>query len=198
LTDLEHSMITAGLAANLDGTTTWTIMAGGGQASSRLSIDEFGPAQLHINAGDSVTWVNGSPSVVPHTVSGFAGSFSEALPAQNPFQPLCVADSGPILPPPGSFPPDIWNNCSAPAIQVNRLTSFSQPSALSGTPFTSGARTSGILLPQTYLDSPIGDGFPFTSSYSVQFPNPGTYVYACAIHQGMTGVIVVGKRPQPM
>ena len=77
------------------------------------------------------------------------------------------------LPPAGSFPPDIWNTC--PGSEVNNLTEFSQPSAPSGDPYTDGERTSGILLHQEYLDSPIGDGLPFASSYSVTFPNPGTY-----------------------
>ena len=52
------------------------------------------------------------------------------------------------------------------------------------------------MLPQEYLDSPVGAGLPFESSYSVTFPNPGTYHYHCAIHPGMTGVVVVLPKPQ--
>jgi plastocyanin len=193
LTQLEHGLITPGEASNPDGSVTWTVMAGGGQPDARLSINAFGPAQLFIIAGDTVTWTNRSPAVVPHTVSGFAGSLAAGLPNQAPYQPLCTSDAGPLLPPPGSFPPDIWNTC--PGHQVNRFTPFSRPSAPSGAPYTGGARTSGLLLAQSFLDSLIGEGLPFTSSYSVQFPNSGTYAYACAIHQGMTGVLVVSPRP---
>ena len=79
---------------------------------------------------------------------------------------------------------------------MNNLTEASQPSAPSGDPYTDGERTSGILLPQEYLDSPIGEGLPFASSYSVTFPNPGTYYYHCAIHPDMIGVVVVLPKPR--
>jgi hypothetical protein len=147
-------------------------------------------------AGDTVTWTNYSPSGVPHTVSGFAPT-PDAMPQDlSPFQPGCMTSSGELqLPPSGSFPPDIWNTC--PGGEVNNLTEASQPSAPSGQPYADGERTSGILLPQEYLDSPIGRGLPFGSSYSVSFPNPGTYHYECAIHPGMTGTVVVIPKPQP-
>ena len=52
------------------------------------------------------------------------------------------------------------------------------------------------MLNQEYLDSPVGEGLPFESSYSVTFPNPGTYTYHCAIHPGMTGTVVVIPKPR--
>ena len=148
-----------------------------------------------VHAGDTVTWTNRSPAAVAHTVSGFAAA-PDAIPGDlSPYQPVCVGATGePQLPPPGSFPPDVWNAC--PGAEANFLTASSQPSAPSGAPYTDGPRTSGILLNQEYLDSPIGDGLPFASSYSVAFPNPGTYEYACAIHPGMAGTVVVIPRPQ--
>ena len=127
----------------------------------------------------------------------------DAIPQDlSPYQPGCMTSSGEQqLPPPGSFPPDIWNTC--PGLDplgnpnaVNNLTEASQPSAPSGDPYTDGERTSGILLPQEHLDSPVGAGLPFESSYSVTFPNPGTYTYHCAIHPGMTGTVVVIPKPQ--
>ena len=141
-----------------------------------LAINEFAPSQMVIIAGDTVTWTNYGPGAVPHTVSGFA-STPDAMPQDlSPFQPGCMTSSGELqLPPPGSFPPDIWNTC--PGAEVNNLTEASQPSAPSGDPYVDGERTSGILLPQEYLDSPIGAGLPYASSYSVTFPNPGTYHY---------------------
>jgi plastocyanin len=211
--------------SNPDGTKTWQVAAGGpimapasawagaGSVASSagtpqaypseaqqpgqwLAINEFAPSQMVVIAGDTVTWTNSSPSAVPHTVSGFA-STPDAMPQDlSPFQPGCLTSSGELqLPPAGSFPPDIWNTC--PGAEVNNLTEASQPSAPSGEPYTDGERTSGILLLQEYLDSPIGRGLPYASSYSVTFPNPGTYHYECAIHPGMTGTVVVIPKPQP-
>jgi plastocyanin len=188
--------------SNPDGTKTWQVAAGvSGANKSWLTINAFAPSQLAIIAGDTVTWTNNSPGAMPHTVTGFADA-PDAIPNLSPYQPGCLNSSGELqLPPPGSFPPDIWNNC--PGLdslgnpnQVNNLTEASQPSAPSGDPYTDGERTSGILLPQEYLDSPVGAGYPFASSYSVTFPNPGTYYYHCASHPDMVGTVVVLPQPK--
>jgi plastocyanin len=182
-------------ASNPDGTKTWQVDAGDSSPDNpQLSINEFAVANKVVHAGDTVTWTNRSPAVVAHTVSGFAAT-PDAIPQDlNPFQTGCMTSNGELqLPPPGSFPPDIWNTC--PGAEVNNLTEASQPSAPSGDPYTDGERTSGILLPQDYLDSPIGEGLPFASSYSVTFPNTGTYSYHCAIHPGMVGTVVVLPPP---
>ena len=183
-------------ASNPDSTKTWQVAAGSGSPDNpRLSINEFSLAPKVVHAGDTVTWTNGSPGSVAHTVSGFAPT-PYAIPQDlSPYQPACTTSSGELqLPPAGSFPPDIWNTC--PGAQVNNLTASSQPSAPSGDPYVDGERTSGILLPQEYLDSPIGDGLPFASSYSVTFPNPGTYYFQSAIHPDMIGVVVVLPKPR--
>jgi plastocyanin len=182
-------------ASNPDGTKTWQVDAGSSPDNARLSINEFSHPQMVIRAGDTVTWTNRSPGAVAHTVSGFAAA-PDAIPQDlSPYQPVCVGTDGePQLPPPGTFPPDVWNTC--PGAEANYLTAFSQPSAPSGDPYVDGDRTSGILLNQEYLDSPIGDGLPFASSYSVTFSNPGTYHYFCAIHPGMVGTIVVIPLPR--
>src|SRR5579884_3028755 len=183
-------------ASNPDGTKTWQVAAGMGSPDGRLSINEFFPSAMVVRAGDTVTWTDRGPAAVPHTVSGFASTLA-ALPKNlSPFQAGCQPPKGPLVtPPPGSFPPDIWNTCVNSEVAL--LTKFSRPSAPSGTPYTGGERTSGILLNQAYLDSPIGDGLPFASSYSVTFPKPGVYYYTCAIHPNMTGVVVVIPPPQP-
>ena len=208
--------------SNPDATKTWQVSAGSGgravsanassgtdaygagaqqgpqptAAKSWLSINEFAPAEMVIIAGDTVTWTNDGPGATPHTVSGFAGS-PDAIPqGMDPFQPGCfTSDGGTTLPAEGTFPPDIWNTC--PGMEVNRLTAASQPSAASDEPYVDGPRTSGILLNQAYLDSAIGAGAPFASSYSVTFENPGTYSYECTIHPGMTGTVVVIPKPKP-
>lgn len=181
-------------ASNPDGTKTWQVDAGS-SAGDRLAINEFSPSQMVINAGDTVTWTNNSPSAVPQVVSGF-GSDQGSIPDQAPYQPGCTNKDGSIaLPSAGTFPPDIWNTC--PGAEVNNFTGFSQPSQTSGDPYTGGPLTSGILLPQAYLDSPIGDGLPFTSSYSITFPEPGTYTYESPLHPGMVGTVVVVPKPMP-
>jgi plastocyanin len=183
-------------ASNPDGTKTW--QAAAGLSSSErpwLSINEFGPSEMVVIAGDTVTWTNHSPGAVAQTVSGFTTNPDDNSHDMSPYQPGCMSSSGELqLPPAGTFPPDIWNTC--PGAEVNNLTEFSQPSAPSGDPYTDGERTSGILLPQEYLDSPVGQGLPFTSSYSVTFPTPGTYYYHSATNPGMTGTIVVLPKPQ--
>ena len=81
---------------------------------------------------------------------------------------------------------------------MNTFTEFSLPSAPSGDPYTAGSRTSGILLNEEYRNSPIGDGLPYASSYSVIFPEAGTYHYHCAIHPGMEGTVIVIPKPMPL
>jgi hypothetical protein len=108
-----------------------------------------------------------------------------------------MTNSGEVqLPPAGSFPPDIWNTCVG--AEVNNFTAFSLPSVPSGDPYTDGPRTSGLLLNEAYLSSPVGDGLTYESSYTVTFPNPGTYHYECAIHPGMEGTVTVIEKPMPL
>ncbi|MFN8674752.1 MAG: hypothetical protein U0Z70_00115 [Thermomicrobiales bacterium] len=185
-------------SSNPDGTKTWQVAAGvGGENAPGLSINAFARAQVVIIAGDTVTWTNQSRGAVAHTVSGF-GASREAIPQNlSPYQPGCMTSSGEIhLPPAGIFPTDIWNTCIG--AEVNTFTAFSQPTAPSGDPYTAGARSSGILLSEEYLNSPIGDGLPYTSSYSVVFPEAGTYHYHCAIHPGMEGTVIVIPKPMPL
>ena len=94
-------------ASNPDGTKTWQAAAGRERSNKPwLSINEFGPSQMAIIAGDTVTWTNQGPGAVPHTVSGFAGT-PDAIPQNlSPYQPGCMTSSGELqLPPAGSFPP---------------------------------------------------------------------------------------------
>jgi plastocyanin len=182
--------------SNPDGTKTWQVAVGGsGENKPWLAINEFAPSQLMIRTGDTVTWTNEGPGVSIHTVSGFAATV-DAIPELSPYQAGCMtSDGGLVLPPPGTFPPDIWNTCAN--FEVNNFTEFSEPSEVSGAPYIDGPRTSGILLSEDFLNSPIGDGLPYASSYSVTFPNPGTYVYESTTHPGMTGTIVVLPKPTP-
>jgi plastocyanin len=185
-------------SSNPDGTKTWQVAAGlGGENAPGLSINAFARPQLVIIAGDTVTWTNQSPGAVAHTVSGFGASREEIPQHLSPYQPGCMTSGGEIqLPPAGTFPTDIWNTCAGS--EVNTFTEFSLPSAPSGDPYTTGPRTSGILLNEEYLNSPIGDGLPYASSYSVIFSEAGTYHYHCAIHPGMEGTVIVIPKPMPL
>jgi plastocyanin len=185
-------------ASNPDGTKTWQVAAGvSAENKPWLSSDEFAPAHLAIIAGDTVTWTNHGTAALAHTVSGF-GATPDAIPqGLSPYQAGCMTGSGELqLPPPGTFPPDIWNTCVG--AEVNNFTEFSQPSTPSGNAYVDGSLTSGILLNEAYLNSPVGDGLPYASSYSVTFTEPGTYHYACAIHPGMVGIVEVAPKPMPM
>jgi plastocyanin len=185
-------------ASNPDGTKTWQVAAGRSDPDHPwLSINQFVPAKMVIIAGDTVTWTNDGPGAVAHTMSGF-GASPGAIPQNlSPYQPGCMTSSGELqLPPAGTVPTDIWNSCVGS--EVNNFTEFSQPSAASGDSYTDGERTSGILLPQEYLDSPVGAGLPYASSYSVTFPEAGTYHYHCTIHPGMEGTVIVIPKPMPL
>ena len=185
-------------ASNSDGTKTWPVAAGRGDPGRPwLSINEFAPAKTVIIAGDTVTWTNDGPGTVAHTVSGF-GASPDAIPRDlSPYQPGCMTNGGELqLPPAGTVPTDIWNTCVGS--EANNFTGFSQPSAPSGDPYAGGSRTSGILLNEEYLNSPIGDGLPYESSYSITFPDAGTYHYHCAIHPGMEGTVIVIPKPMPL
>lgn len=199
LTDLALPLQTPSVIGNPDGTSTWTLAAGGGSPSPRLSIDEFGVRDLIIRPGDTVTWENQSPAVVAHTVTGFSGRAAGPPARLDPFRPVCGGpdpdqngETAPdeFIPPGGGFAPDIWNDCP-PWQQEDHLTDFALPSAPSGRSYTDGTLTSGLLLPAAFLASPAGLGLPFSSTYSVVFPNGGTYRYSCMIHDGMAATIDV-------
>ena len=185
-------------ASNPDGTKTWQVAAGMSSPDKPwLSINAFSAPLMIVTAGDTVTWTNQDTGAVAHTVTGF-GATPDAIPQDmSPYEPGCLTGSGQLtVPPAGTWPTDIWNTCVGS--EVNSFTEFSEPSAPSGDPYVDGPRTSGILLSQEYLDSPVAEGLPYPSSYSVSFPNPGTYTYECAIHPGMTGTVIVNPKPMPL
>jgi plastocyanin len=200
LTDLDRGIRNPDMITNPDGSRSWTVAAGGGSPDTNLSINEFGVPHLFIQAGDSVTWTNQGPQIVAHTVTGFSTDSAHPVPRLDPYLPVCGGpdpdQNGETSPdvsfPPGSgrFPPDIWNDCP-PWQQEDHLTDYALASAADGAVYTSGSVTSGLLLPAGFLESAIGFGLPFPATFTVRFPNPGSYRYACMIHSGMTGSIEV-------
>jgi plastocyanin len=206
LTELARSVQNPAVQTDQLGTRTWGMAAGGGSPSKRLSIDEFGVHSLFIRSGDTVTWTNMSPAVTTHTVTGFAAS-GGVTPRLDPYQPVCggpdpdqQGEQAPDTfydPGSGKFMPDIWNDCP-PWQQEDHLTDYALPSIDSGSSYFGGAVTSGLLLNQSFLSGPLGLGLPFTSSFTLRFSQPGTYNYACMIHYGMVGAIVVVPTPTPV
>lgn len=200
LPDVERAMRTPGWVTTLDGQRTWTVAAGQGSADGRVSVNDFGVHQLFVRQGDTVTWTNQSPPIVAHTVSGFTTTPDQTPPKLSPFEPVCGGIDpnfgGETEPdtsaPPGSlFPANIWNTCQVR--EENHLTAYAQPSVTSGSVYTGGAVSSGILLPADFLAQPVAEGLPFSNSFSLTFPDAGTYSYTCAIHYGMQATIIVQK-----
>jgi plastocyanin len=205
LTDLSRSIRTPTLITDYSGSRSWGMAAGGGSPSQRLTVNEFGVHDLFIRPGDTVTWTNLSPAVTTHTVTGFATT-GQSVPRLDPYQPVCGGpdpdQNGEQAPdtfyPPdsGKFLPDIWNDCP-PWQQEDHLTDYALPTVDSGSTYSGGAVTSGLLLNEDFLSGPLGLGLPFTSSFTLRFTEPGTYSYACMIHYGMVGTIVVVPTPTP-
>jgi plastocyanin len=206
LADLTRSIQDPALITDSYGSRNWSIAAGGGSPSRRLSVNEFGVHNLIIRPGDTVTWTNMSPAVTTHTVTGF-GTSGQSPPKLEPYQPVCGGpdpdqngETGPdtfYAPDSGRFMPDIWNDCP-PWQQEDHLTDWSLPNADSGSTYSGGPVTSGLLLNADFLSGPLGLGLPFASSFTLRFNQPGTYSYACMIHYGMVGTIVVVPTPTPI
>ena len=181
-------------SSNPDGSKTWQIDAGSSPDDARLSINEFSLPQIVIHAGDTVTWTNRSPGAVAHTVTASAPP-TRSSGDLNPYQPVCIRrHRRTATAAAGKLPARHLEHLPR---RGGELPHRGQPAlGAIGHPYTGGPLTSGILLNQEYLDSPIGDGLPFASSYSVIFPNPGTYDYTCEIYPGMIGTVVVLPRAQ--
>lgn len=181
--------------SNADGSTTWGIAAGSGAPDTRVSVNEFGVKELVIKAGDAVTWTMGSPLPEVHTVTGFATKPGQEPPELDPFDVACESPGGgpDLLAPETGFPFDLWNTCvGREEAQLNKYASATPPS---GSTYSSGDATSGLLLPASALDMLQSLGipapFPVSNTYSLKFSQPGAYGYLCTIHPGMEGTIVV-------
>jgi plastocyanin len=206
LTELDRSIRDPDVITDLVGSRNWTIAAGGGRPDSRLSVNEFGVRNLFIRPNDTVTWTNEGPPIVAHTVTGFGSLPNQPPPLLDPYQPVCGGpdpeqngETAPDVSYPsdsGRFAPDIWNDCP-PWQQEDHLTDYAIASTPTGSSFTGAAITSGLMLPEDFLNGPLGLGLPFVSSYSVRFTRLGTYSYACMIHPGMVGTIEVIPTPTP-
>jgi plastocyanin len=150
------------------------VIAGSGDPNiQNAQINQFGPPNISVPVGGSVTWL----IVGPHTISFNAPASAEvvlakapdgsahvnpqtAAPAGGPGQPPPPTTSGP--PPTGPPPPPTVVNAGS----------------WDGT----GFHSSGI-----FLSFP-----PDLYAYKLSFTKAGSYAYQCLIHPGMKGTVKVG------
>lgn len=128
-------------------------------------VVSFGPKDVSVAAGESVTWT----IIGPHTVSFGASEAERAAVFRSP--------DGSVHVNPDSFGPAGGEGQPAPTEDPP-----GPPIAIDGGSYDgSGFRNSGLILsfpPQLY-------------SYSLTFTEPGTYEYFCLIHPEMIGTVTV-------
>jgi plastocyanin len=141
------------------------VLAGSGaEDPAAPGINEFGPAQIKVKVGGSVTWV----FVGPHTVS-----FNAPKDAANA---LAKGDDGGWHVNPKAFAPS-----GGPPVPTNDGPP-GPPKVTDGGSFDgTGFRSTGLA-----LSFP-----PSLSAYKLTFTKAGTYGYVCLVHPGMTGSVVV-------
>lgn len=144
-----------------------TVLVGGGMGTS--SLNEFFPRSVEIRAGDTVTWRMNGNGDDPHTVT-----FAPDLNA--------VVD---IVPRPNGRPDEFIF-----------ATTLVDPTRRSGAPLEEyrqgGYFNSGIM-----FGYQIGEGVPLIETFSLKFPEPGTYAYICGIHEFHRGTVVVESASEP-
>ena len=152
------------------------VVAGGAsQDAPELLLTSFGPEEVSVKTGGTVTWV----VVGPHTVSFNApqdvassalikGGDGKFHANEKAFAP----EGGPGQAPPdeNAAPPD--ENAPPPAPKITDGGKFDG----------SGFRSSGI-----FLSFP-----PALEGYKLTFTKAGTYTYECLIHPEMEGTVKVG------
>ncbi|MDE2718302.1 MAG: hypothetical protein OXI33_15000, partial [Chloroflexota bacterium] len=144
-----------------------TVLVGG--ASGTSSLNEYFPRHLEIRAGDTVTWRMNGKVDDPHTVT-FARDLDE------------VVD---IVPRPNGEPGEF---IFAPILV--------DPTRRTGAPVEEyspgGYFNSGIM-----FGYQIGADVPIIDTFSLKFPEPGTYQYICGIHEFHRGTVVVKEATDP-
>lgn len=144
-------------------------LAGSGDPSTQgiaAEINEFTPRVIETLVGQKVTWAFVGNHSISFNVPAFTPIFSED-------------DSGNIVAtkgldqPAGGWPGPPAGHKAYPQISDQRVNLDAGTFDGSG-----GLKSSGI-------------GFNTGDTYSVTFSKPGTYPYACLIHPGMIGKVVV-------
>ena len=144
-----------------------TVLVGG--ASGTSSLNEYFPRYLEIRAGDTVTWRMNGKADDPHTVT-FARDLDEVV----DIVPRPNGGPGEFI-----FAPTLVDPSRRPGAPVEEY----QPG---------GYFNSGIMFGYR-----IGADVPLIDTYSLKFPEPGTYQYICGIHEFHRGTVVVKEATDP-
>jgi len=138
-----------------------TVLVGGGVGTS--SLNEYYPNAIEIRAGDTITWRMNGQGDDPHTVT-FAPDLSEVID---------------IVPKPNGNPDEFIF-----------ATTLVDPTRRAGQPVEehdlAAYINSGIM-----FGYQVGEGVPLIDTFSLKFPEPGTYEYSCGIHEFHRGLVVV-------
>ena len=172
--------------------------AGGGNIS--LSLNQFLPKDVEINAGDNITWYN--PSKVPesHTVTFTSDSNLSVSDMNSPF---VVSNSTQFVP----LPPDAnsepvmmagkngtnviigLNTRAVNPIVIDSIgdITYLNPNATYNMDGTEKYLNSGAIFPEGKIRS----AYQVITEFTVKFEKAGTYNYMCIFHPWMTGTVVV-------
>jgi plastocyanin len=144
-----------------------TVLVGGARGTS--SLNEFFPRSVEIRAGDTVTWRMNGNADDPHTVT-FAPDLDEVV--------------------------DIVPRPNGGRGEFIFATTLVVPSRRSDAPVEEYKRggyfNSGIM-----FGYQIGEKVPMIDTFSMKFPEPGTYRYICGIHEFHRGTVVVKEATLP-
>ena len=174
------------------------VAAGGGNIS--LSLNQFLPKDVEINAGDNITWYN--PSKVPesHTVTFTSDSNLSVNDMNSPF---VVSNSTQFVP----LPPDAnsepvmmagkngtnviigLNTRAVNPIVIDSIgdITYLNPNATYNMDGTEKYLNSGAIFPEGKIRS----AYQAITEFTVKFEKAGTYNYMCIFHPWMTGTVVV-------
>ena len=144
-----------------------TVLVGG--ASGTSSLNEYFPRYLEIRAGDTVTWRMNGKADDPHTVT-FARDLDEVV----DIVPRPNGEPGEFI-----FAPILVDPTRRPGAPVEEYT-------------PGGYFNSGIM-----FGYQIGADVPIIDTFSLKFPDPGTYQYICGIHEFHRGTVVVKEATDP-
>ena len=153
--------------------TADTALAGNfSEDAPEAEINEFGPSDITISAGDAVTWTvlgphsiafNATEDARPILAKGSDGTVSLNTKAATP-----APEGAPGQTPPG---PD------SPPVEEPTLIDAGEWDG-------QGFHSSGLILS-------FGPGDPGYSAYKLTFTTAGTYTYICTVHPDMEGTVTV-------
>jgi plastocyanin len=149
-----------------DGTRSLTVTAG--TASQFVEVSEMLPRNIEIRPGDTVKWVTKTIKDI-HTVTFPQGHLSDPV---DPLPFVCEGSPDTAANPPPNF-------CTNPLAFENHVNPQPMGTTVITSPTTVGS--SGVL------------ANPGPNSFSFSFPNAGTFVYQCRVHDHMIGTVEAEK-----